>query len=139
MSFSETEKRILWQQMTVVNGIKRFGPYDSLIDTGNVTSEINQSQGTPEVSIVIPVMERPDKFKESLKRLYKSAGQSRRNCEVIVMDNSLEPGLVEVVKETVTNLRQSHEPSVTYHHNPRLTQSTARNVAINNISTEGLA
>ena len=116
-------------QENVVNGRKKFGIFDSLISKKPILNRETIGQGKVDLSIVIPVMDRPDKFALSSKRLIESAKKAGVSTEIIVMDNSLVP-IRSYVTETMPEQIDGPLKKIHYYWDPRIIQSTERNIAV---------
>lgn len=123
----ESEKPQIYEQMEARGGYKTFGELNHKVQKDPFTRELVLTGGTPKLSVIIPVIEREERFNETMGRLIKSAESARIGTQFIVVDNSLN----RVVHGSVLQLPkdQSFITSVIYHHDPRLTFPTARNKA----------
>ncbi len=131
---TETQRQMIFQEMQVINGRKHFGTYDHLIVAGDQTQVFCWNTGAPTLSLILPVMDRPQRFLTTLTRLIVALEYAQCTSEILVMDNSLEPGLLSLLVNALANFRGDALGSVLYHHDPRLTFSTARNRATQELS-----
>ena len=132
---TETQRQAIFQEMQVINGRKHFGMYNHLIGLGNQTQIFYWNTGIPTLSLILPVMDRPQRFLTTLTRLIEALEYAQCASEVLVMDNSLEPGLLSILTNTLASFRGDALGSLLYHHDPRLTFSTARNLAVQELSS----
>lgn len=131
---TKTQRQTIFEQMHVINGGKYFGTYDHLIETGNRTQVFRWNNAIPTLSIILPVMDRTQRVLTTLECLMKALEDAHCASEILIMDNSLEQGLLPTIAEALSTVRGEAVGSLLYHHDPRMTFSTARNRAVQELS-----
>lgn len=118
------------QEAVLVDGRKYFGQFDRLVDTGSKTSFLEFNPGQPQVSIVVATMERDERFKETVTRIMSAIGNLKQSSRLVIMDNSIRSDMEQQVASWVRSSANDAVESVVYHHDPRMTQTTGRNIAV---------
>jgi len=72
MSFSQKERNIIHSQTHINRGRKSFGKFDEAVTHDQFSTELITNNGVANLSIVVSVMDRPEKFEKTLSSLYKS-------------------------------------------------------------------
>jgi len=129
MSLRENEIALIHSKTTFQGGKKHFGDLDGYVSKGQIDEKLKSSLSTPDTTVLVPVMERGAKFNLFIDTLAESIGNSNLGASVVIIDNSLEPGLLRSLREGLYAEALSVFGNVYYHHDPRATQSSGRNVA----------
>lgn len=130
MSLNEREVSLIHAATEVRDGRKYFGNFDHLVgqETKTETFELSTSVN-PQLSIIMPVMERKSRFRTAINRLTSSLTKAELVTTLIILDNSLLDDVRQEIKDRAEQLRGTPITRVIYHHNPRMIQSTGRNFA----------
>ena len=130
---SEMVQRI-HHSAVLVNGTKRFGQYDALVETGYKTTTINFNPGKPTISVILSAMERSDRLKETITRILAATRLLDAATRILIMDNSIQDGLEAKMFSWIDCRTSDFLESVVYCHNPRMTQTLGRNIAVKHLT-----
>lgn len=122
------KKALNWHIVDYVDGRKVFNDCSS--DTNTLNKELSVLECPTELSIIMPTMERPSKTINTLRSLAQSAINAHMPTEVVVMDNSFNPGLHEVLERTLSTDRVLGSIALRYCYDRTLTFPVARNIGI---------
>lgn len=134
--FTESQRQTIYASQDIINGRKHFGEYDDIVDSGSLTVEFGANQSAANLSVTIAVLERENRFFETFNRLRKAIKQADTASEVIIIDNSLESNLLQMLQDQ-KELTQEALLHIVYHHEPKLILPTAWSKAYQELSAKG--
>ncbi len=126
MTEHHTDK-YMWPDFDYVNGKKMF---NDNFDATVLHEEISTIDNPTDLSIVVPTMERPSKTLSTIRSLAISAILAHLPTEIVIMDNSFEPGLYEKLKKELTVDKVFGSVALRYYYDRTLTFPVARNLGI---------
>lgn len=136
-NLTEAEKSTLYRNMQVINGVKYFGQLDHAVSNDEKTTEKTITPGKPDLSVVIAVMDRPERLIETIGRISASVSNAKRPTEIVVVDNSLDDNIYQKLMDVNNNGLFTSDTLIKfiYHYDPRLIIPTAWNTGTQKLST----
>lgn len=126
---AEVDKKALdWPIIDYIDGRKVFNDCSS--DASIPSKELSTLDYPTELSIIMPTMERPSKTINTLRSLAQSAINAHIPTEVVVIDNSFNPGLHEVLERALSTDKILGSVALRYCYDRTLTFPVARNTGI---------
>ncbi len=127
MSERHAEGLLNWPDMSYIDGRKIFNDGR---ETNVLHKDISLLDDPVGLSVVMPTMERPLKTINTIRSLARSAMNAHVSMEVIVMDNSFEPGLCEDLERAYSADDIPRFVALRYYYDRTLTFPVARNIGI---------
>ena len=133
MNYSENQIIQIHSKTTFSNGKKGFGEYDYLVPATGFTEQFVFQNTPAKLSILLPAMERVEKFKHTLESLFISIEEAQVDTCIVVLDNSISSNLYTTLLLMMKESKHLPLTRLIYHHDPRMIQSTGRNFALSHL------